>query len=174
MTSWILLALFKTCHRNRHVYYNRLTDPKRHAVMPLFITTWSKDGRYLHWTMSTASFTNTTGDYKHVGIKMPLKWILLEGELALAYMFCQSHLSLSVARDCALAALKRIKNIDARNKLQMSRVVVHRWQSTAWVLPQATPTQLKKSGISFDQTNSWNSAGTSTPWHSTHFKCSNT
>lgn len=81
------------------------------------------------------------------------------GEQALAHLFCQSRLSLSDACDCALAALKRIKNINARNKLQMSRVAVHCWQSTVWVLPQATPTQLMKSGISFDQTNSWNQTG---------------
>lgn len=66
------------------------------------------------------------------------------GELALAHLFCQSRLSLSDGPDCALAVLKRIKNIDARNKLQMSRVAVHCWQATAWVLPQAPPTQLMK------------------------------
>lgn len=84
------------------------------------------------------------------------------GECALAHLFCQSRLSLSDARDCALAVLKRIKNIDARNKLQMSGVALPCWQSTVWVLPQATPTQLMKSGIIFVQTNSLNQTGTST------------
>lgn len=89
------------------------------------------------------------------------------GELPLARLFSQSRLSLSNVCDCALAALKRIKNIDARNKLQVLRVEVQCWQ----VLPEATPTQLKKSGIGFDQTHDRNQAGTSTSLNSAHFKC---
>lgn len=70
-------------------------------------------------------------------------------ELALAHLFCKSCLSLSGTCDCSLAVLKRIKNINVRNKLQMSRDTVHCCQSTVWVLPQATPTRCRK--VSFDQ-----------------------